>query len=78
MCVGIPGKVIEVEGRTATVEVGGATRLIALDLLEGVAVGDYVIAHAGFALHKVDEEEAQKTLDIIKEITDLAGGACAL
>lgn len=68
MCVGIPGKVIKVEGRMATVDVGGARREIALDLLQDVLPGDYVIAHAGFAIHKVDEEEALKTLEIIREI----------
>ena len=65
MCVGIPGKVVSIDGRMATVEVGGATREIALDLISGVSAGDYVIAHAGFAIHKVDEEEALKTLEII-------------
>jgi hydrogenase expression/formation protein HypC len=56
------------EGRMAVVEVGGATREVALDLLDGVMPGDYVIAHAGFAIHKVDEEEALKTLEILREI----------
>lgn len=68
MCVGIPGKVTAIDGRMATVEVGGAHREIALDLLGGVRIGDYVIAHAGFAIHKVDEEEALKTLEIIREL----------
>jgi len=81
MCVGIPGKVLSIEGRNATVEVGGATREIALDLLQGVEPGDYVIAHAGFAIHRLDEEEALKTLDIIREIAGLpgseGGGLCA-
>jgi len=70
MCVGIPGKVIRIDGRMATVEVGGASREIALDLIDGVALGDYVIAHAGFAIHRIDEEEALETLRIIREITD--------
>ncbi len=69
MCIGIPGKVIAVNGRMASVEVGGATREIALDLIEGAVPGDYIIAHAGFAIHKVDEEEAVKTLNLIREIT---------
>ncbi len=69
MCVGIPGKVTAINGRMATVEVGGAQRDIAIDLLDNVRVGDYIIAHAGFAIHKVDEEEAMKTLEIIKELT---------
>ena len=68
MCVGIPGKVVRIDGRMAAVEVGGATRDIALDLIEGVEVGDYVIAHAGFAIHKVDEEEALKTLELISQL----------
>jgi hydrogenase expression/formation protein HypC len=68
MCVGIPGKVTAVNGRMATVEVGGAQREIAIDLIDGVHIGDYVIAHAGFAIHKVDEEEALKTLEIIREL----------
>ena len=68
MCVGIPGKVVSIEGRMASVEVGGAIREIALDLIEGVGVGDYVIAHAGFAIHKVDEEEALKTLELINQL----------
>jgi hydrogenase expression/formation protein HypC len=70
VCVGIPGKVLKIAGRMATVEVGGATRDIALDLVDGVGVGDYVIAHAGFAIHRVDEEEALKTLEILRELTD--------
>jgi len=58
----------------AVVEVGGATRQVALDLLDGVSLGDYVIAHAGFAIHKVDEDEALKTLDILREITEAMQG----
>jgi hydrogenase expression/formation protein HypC len=69
MCVGIPGKVISIDGRMATVDVGGAKREIALDLVSGAVPGDYIIAHAGFAIHKVDEEEALKTLEIIRELT---------
>ena len=81
MCVGIPGKVLSIDGRMAVVEVGGATREVALDLVDGVSPGDYVIAHAGFAIHRVDEEEAMKTLAIIKELTDAMGpgeGLCEL
>jgi len=82
MCVGIPGRVLSIEGRSATVEVGGATREIALDLLSGVRPGDYVITHAGFAIHRLDEEEALKTLDIIREIAGMTdaegGGSCAV
>jgi len=69
MCVGIPGKVTAINGRMATVDVGGTQREIAIDLLDGVVPGDYIIAHAGFAIHKVDEEEALKTLEILRELS---------
>ncbi len=69
MCIGIPGRIIKIDGRMATVDVGGAMRNIALDLIEDASPGDYIIAHAGFAIHKVDEEEAIKTLNMIREIT---------
>jgi len=81
MCVGIPGKVVKIDGRMATVEVGGAERDIALDLLDGVGIGDYVIAHAGFAIHKVDEDEAIKTLEVLRELMEAMGedgGPCTL
>jgi len=74
MCVGVPCRVLKVDGRMASVEVGGARRDIALDLLDGVAPGDYIIAHAGFAIHKVDEAEALKTLEILREITSAMEG----
>ncbi len=73
MCVGIPGKVVSIDGRMAVVEVGGASREIALDLVDGVAPGDYVIAHAGFAIHRLDEAEALKTLRILEEIAEGMG-----
>ncbi len=69
MCIGVPGRIITIDGRMATVDVGGAMRNIALDLIDGASPGDYIIAHAGFAIHKVDEEEAIKTLNMIREIT---------
>jgi len=68
MCVGIPGKVVRIDGRMATVDVGGAMREIALDLLDDIKIGDYILAHAGFAITKVDEDEALKTLEIIREL----------
>ena len=74
MCVGIPGKVVRLEDNMATIDVGGATREIAVDLVADVKVGDYVIAHAGFAIHKVDEEEALETLKLLREIAgDIEG-----
>jgi len=72
MCLGIPGRVEQIDGTEAKVRFGGLLRKASLDLLgEDVSVGDYVIVHAGFALERIDEEEAEKTLQMLREITDL-------
>ncbi len=68
MCLGIPVKVLEVNGETAVVAVGGARRDVSLLLLDDVRPGDWVILHAGFAIQKMNEEEAAKTLAILREL----------
>jgi hydrogenase expression/formation protein HypC len=69
MCLGIPMQIQEIEGNAAKAVLSGTTRLVYLDVLdEEVQVGDYVIVHAGFAIHKVDEKEAKETLDLFKEV----------
>ena len=63
MCLGIPSKIIKMEGSNATVDVYGAQRNISLLVLdEPVNIGDYVIVHAGFAITKVREDVAKETL----------------
>ncbi len=68
MCLAIPAKVTKIDGAMATIDVGGVKRSASLMLLTDVAVGDYVIVHAGFALHKVDPEEAQESLKLLREL----------
>ncbi len=70
MCLGVPARVMEVTGEAATVDVGGARRDISLMLVDGVTVGDWVILHAGFAIQKLDSEEAEKTLALLREFAD--------
>ncbi len=70
MCLGVPARVMSVAGTSATVEVGGARREISVLLLEEVREGDWVILHAGFAISKLSPEEAQKTLQYLREISD--------
>ncbi len=72
MCLGIPVKVIAVDGQTAVVEVGGARRDVSLMLLDDVRPGDWVILHAGFAIQKMDEGEAEKTLALLRELPGAA------
>ncbi len=67
MCLGIPGKVVEVRGRMAVVDFGGVRREVDASL-ENVTPGDYVIVHAGIVISKLDPEEAQKTIEVWQEL----------
>lgn len=76
MCLGIPAKIAELGEREesglrrrAKADFGGISREIDISLVN-VAVGDYVIVHAGFAIETIDEEEAQETLKIWNELLD--------
>ena len=72
MCLAIPVKVVELrDGDQATVDVGGVRKEISLALVDGIAVGDYVILHVGFAIQKLDAEEAEKTLALFAELGGL-------
>ena len=75
MCLAIPGKVVEVfsqEGmQMARVQFGGITREASLDYVPETCVGDYVLVHVGFAISRVDEEEARRTYEALAEIDAL-------
>lgn len=69
MCLAIPAQVVELrDGDNAVVDLAGVRKEISLSLVEDVAVGDYVIVHVGFALNKLDPEEAARTLALFREI----------
>jgi len=70
MCLGIPGRVIEIEKNVAKVDVGGLIRDISIELCPEVSVGEYVLIHTGFAIQKVDEKEAEETLELLKEMAE--------
>ena len=69
MCLALPARVTRVDpgADNATVEIGGVGREVSLALVEDVAVGDYVLIHVGYALNKVSEEEALRTLELFAE-----------
>ncbi|MBS7669296.1 HypC/HybG/HupF family hydrogenase formation chaperone [Croceicoccus gelatinilyticus] len=68
MCLAIPAQVTELhEDTMATVSLGGVVKRVSVALLDDVVVGDYVLLHVGYALHKVSEEEAQRTLAMMAE-----------
>jgi hydrogenase expression/formation protein HypC len=69
MCVGIPSKIAKIDDSMALIEVLGAQREVSLLLLdEEVQLGDYVIVHAGFAIRKVQEEDAHENLRLMKQM----------
>jgi hydrogenase expression/formation protein HypC len=70
MCLSLPARVISVSGDMAEVSVGGTIFSAGLQMVPGVAVGDYVLLHAGFAIDKLSEEEALETLRLLKEMDD--------
>ncbi len=68
MCLAIPARVVEIqENDQAIVDLGGVRKDVSLALVEGVEVGDYVIVHVGYALTRLDPEEAEKTLALMAE-----------
>jgi hydrogenase expression/formation protein HypC len=69
MCLGVPGKVIAVEGNTATVDFWGVRRQVLLDVVdEPVAAGDYVLNHVGYAIRRIPEEEIAETLALFEQL----------
>ncbi len=81
MCLAIPVRVEQLTaGDGAIVNLGGVRKEVSLSLVEDVAVGDYVIVHVGYALQKLDQEEAERTLAMFAELgamNDLPDGAAA-
>lgn len=67
MCLSVPAKVLAINGVRATVSVGGALYEAGLHLLEDVQVGDYLLIHAGYAIEKIDPQEAEETLALLRE-----------
>lgn len=67
MCIGIPMKVVEIDNKTGIVEHNGVKRRIGLQLMDDVTTDDWVIVHTGFAISKLNEEQAAETLSLLKE-----------
>jgi len=71
MCLSVPGKVVEIQNNTAKVEVGGVIRDVSMDVCPDVVVGEYVLIHTGFAIQKLDEQEALETLDLLRKMAEV-------
>ncbi|MCD6276551.1 MAG: HypC/HybG/HupF family hydrogenase formation chaperone [Thermoplasmata archaeon] len=74
MCLAIPGKVVKIEGNVAIVDYGGIRREARIDFIKDLKVGDYVIVHTGFAIEKLDEKAAMKSIEAWEEIMNLEDG----
>jgi hydrogenase expression/formation protein HypC len=72
MCIAFPGKILSVDqDNFAVIDISGTRREVSLDIVdEPVAVGDYVICHAGYAIQRIDEEVALEKLSFLKELID--------
>ena len=75
MCLGIPGKVVEIRDggplRMALVDFGGARKEACLEYVPEVQVSEYVIVHVGFAISRLDEDEALRTLEMLRTLDEL-------
>jgi hydrogenase expression/formation protein HypC len=76
MCLGIPGKVVRIDenplGVTmGRVDFGGVSRDVCLAYVPDVAVGDYVVVHVGFAISQIDEEEAHRSIELLRSLGEM-------
>ena len=67
MCLAVPAEIKSIEGHNATVDYGGVSRTANISLVEA-KVGDFVIVHAGYAIQVLDREEAEKTLELFRQL----------
>ena len=77
MCLAVPGKITSISGedpliRTGKVDFGGILKEVSLAYVPEAEIGDYVIVHVGFAISRVDEEEAQKVFEYLREMEELS------
>jgi hydrogenase expression/formation protein HypC len=77
MCLGVPGKVLSIEPdllgmNMGKVSFGGITKQVCLAYVPDVEIGEYVVVHVGFAISKIDEEEARRVFELLHEMGELA------
>lgn len=72
MCLAIPGQVVDVRDGAATIDMMGVRRDISLSLTPSARIGDWVLVHAGFAIEVIDAKQAEETIQIVRELDELA------
>jgi hydrogenase expression/formation protein HypC len=71
MCLAIPALVKSINGYQAEVDVSGVTRQVSIQLTPEAKVGDYVLLHTGYAINVIDEAEAEETLKLLRELSEV-------
>jgi hydrogenase expression/formation protein HypC len=75
MCLAIPALIKSIDGKEAEAEIGGISRRVSLWLTPDAKVGDYVLLHSGYAINVLDQEQAEETLKLLREVAEFAGEA---
>jgi hydrogenase expression/formation protein HypC len=70
MCLAVPYKIISIDGTKAVADVMGVKKEIDIRVLDNVKAGDYVLVHAGFAIQRLDQKEANTTLNLLRELSE--------
>ena len=73
MCLAIPARIVETSGVMAVADIGGIRKEISLALVDGISTGDYVLVHVGYALNRLDPQEAEYTLQLFRQIAGESG-----
>jgi len=73
VCLAIPALIKSIDGKEAEAEIGGISRRISLWLTPDARVGDYVLLHSGYAINVLDQEQAEETLKLLREVAEFAG-----
>lgn len=73
MCLAIPALIKSIDGKEAEAEIGGISRRVSLWLTPDARVGDYVLLHSGYAINILDQEQAEETLKLLREVAEFAG-----
>ncbi len=71
MCLAVPAEIKTIDGSNAVVEIDGVTRAVSLQLTPEAKVGDYVLLHTGYAINVVDAAEAEETLKLLRQISEV-------
>jgi len=72
MCLAIPAMIKSIDGYQAEADIGGVTRQISIQLTPEAKVGDYILLHTGYSINIIDEAEAEETLRLLKELSEVS------